>query len=91
MGDQNIRMMLPMSVQCNRCGNYIYMGLIAFLLYLLFTRFLVFFRRADISWVQIFIFHFRCTRCYAELTMKTDPIISGYIAESGANHDEPWA
>ncbi|KAF3537859.1 hypothetical protein F2Q69_00020253 [Brassica cretica] len=40
--------------------------------------------------IQIFRFYFRCTHCSAELTMKTDPENSDYIAESGATRCEHW-
>ncbi|KAJ0242821.1 hypothetical protein HA466_0200910 [Hirschfeldia incana] len=77
MGDRSVRLMLPMSVQCNRCGNYIHKG----------TKFNS--RVEDVIGeaylgIKIVRFYFRCTHCDAELTMKTDPINSDYIAESGA-------
>ncbi|XP_010413673.1 PREDICTED: coiled-coil domain-containing protein 94 homolog isoform X2 [Camelina sativa] len=41
--------------------------------------------------IQIFRFYFKCTKCSAELTMKTDPQNSDYIVESGASRNyEPW-
>jgi hypothetical protein len=62
----NVRMMLPMSVRCDTCGNFLYIG----------TKFNM--RKEtvldqDYLGIKIFRFYFKCSRCHAEIAMKTDP------------------
>ena len=45
----------------------------------------------DYLGVQVYRFYFKCTRCSAELVMKTDPKNSDYTVEAGATRNyEPW-
>ncbi|KAK0602385.1 hypothetical protein LWI29_032797 [Acer saccharum] len=79
------RMMLPMTVRCNCCGNFIYSG----------TKFNC--RKEDVvggnylGCIKVFRLYFRCSNCSAELVIKTDPQNSDYVVESGATRIfEPW-
>ena len=80
----NVRMMLPMSVRCLTCGNFMYIG----------TKFHM--RKEtvldeDYLGIKIYRFYFKCTRCSAEVTMKTDPKNHDYVCEHGASRNyEPW-
>ena len=77
-------MMLPMSVSCATCGNFLYIG----------TKFNM--RKETVNdddylGIKIFRFYFKCSRCFAEITMKTDPKNHDYTCEHGAIRNyEPW-
>jgi hypothetical protein len=79
-----VRMMLPMSVRCNTCGEYLYKG----------KKFNA--RKETIMGeeylnIKIFRFYMKCTRCSAEFTIKTDPQNSDYIAEMNCSRNfELW-
>lgn len=80
----NVRMMLPMSVRCYTCGNYMYLG----------TKFNMKVETVsdeDYLGIKIYRFYFKCTRCYGEITFKTDPKNHDYVAETGASRNhEQW-
>lgn len=80
----NVRMMLPMSVRCYTCGNYMYIG----------TKFnmkVETVKDEDYLGIKIYRFYFKCTQCYSEVTFRTDPKNHDYIAEWGASRNhEPW-
>ena len=73
-----------MSVRCLTCGNFMYIG----------TKFNM--RKEtvldeDYLGIKIYRFYFKCTRCSAEVTMKTDPKNHDYVCEHGASRNyEPW-
>jgi hypothetical protein len=82
--EKKVRMMLPMSVQCSTCSNFMYKG----------TKFNC--RMEDVAGedylgLRIYRFYYRCTSCAAEFSMKTDPKSTDYILEEGATRNyEPW-
>lgn len=82
--EMKIRMMLPFSLRCDTCGEYMYRG----------KKFNS--RKEDVPeeaylGIMVFRFYIRCTRCNAEITFKTDPRNSDYTAELGcARNFEPW-
>jgi len=80
---QTVRLMTPFSMRCNTCGEYIYRG----------KKFNARKEDAQESYlsVKIYRFYIRCTRCSAEITFKTDPKSTDYVAERGASRNfEPW-
>eukprot|EP01039_Chlorochromonas_danica_P000030 gene30-33_t len=78
-----IRMMLPFSLRCKTCGEYMYRG----------TKFNS--KKEDTEeyymGIRIIRFYIKCTVCNAEITFKTDPKNSDYECESGASRNfELW-
>ncbi|KAI9280298.1 CWC16 protein [Umbelopsis sp. AD052] len=79
-----VRLMAPFSMRCNTCGEYIYKG----------KKFNA--RKETVEGesylnIKIFRFYIRCTRCSAEITFKTDPQNTDYVAENGVSRNfEPW-
>lgn len=81
-----VRMMLPMSVRCNTCGEYMYKG----------KKFNS--RKEDVEGpegeylgIKIFRFYFKCITCSAEFSIKTDPQNMDYAVETGVKRNfEPY-
>lgn len=81
--DNAVRFMLPMSVRCETCGDFMGTG----------TKFNA--RKSDTDenylGVRIFRFSMKCKSCPAPFTIKTDPKNSDYVCESGVRRNyEPW-
>lgn len=76
----NVRNMLPMSLRCNTCANYLYIG----------TKFNM---RMEICneetylGIKVFRFYLKCTYCYNEICFKTDPKNHDYIVEDGGTRN----
>jgi hypothetical protein len=76
----NVRMMLPMTIRCYTCGNYLYIG----------TKFnmkVECVKDEDYLGIKVYRFYLKCTRCYCEITFKTDPRNHDYVAEWGASRN----
>jgi hypothetical protein len=77
-------MMLPFTVQCNKCGEFIYKGK-------KFNSRMEEVPEDKYLSIRVWRFYFKCTNCSAECSFKTDPKNSDYIAEYGASRNhEPW-
>jgi hypothetical protein len=81
---QTVNMMMPMSVTCKSCGQYIYRG----------TKFnskKETVQGEDYLGILIFRFYMKCPNCSAEFTIKTDPKHADYSAEFNCSRQmEPW-
>ncbi|KAK8847997.1 Coiled-coil domain-containing protein 94 [Tritrichomonas musculus] len=83
-GQHEVRFMLPMSIKCSNCGDYMFQGTKAN-------------SHKELAYEQfylglpVFRFYIHCKNCYSEIIFRTDPEHSDYIIESGATrHFEPW-
>lgn len=81
---QAARLMAPFSMQCLSCREYIYKGK-------KFNARKEQVLNEDYLGIKIFRFYIKCTQCSSEITFKTDPKNTDYVAEHGAKRNfEPW-
>jgi hypothetical protein len=81
---QTVRMMMPMSVRCLTCGEYLYRGK-------KFNAKKETVAGEEYLGIKVFRFYMKCTRCKGEFTIKTDPERADYIAELNVSRNfEPW-
>uniref|UniRef100_M4C2K6 Splicing factor YJU2 n=1 Tax=Hyaloperonospora arabidopsidis (strain Emoy2) TaxID=559515 RepID=M4C2K6_HYAAE len=79
-----VRMMLPFSIQCGTCGEYMYRG----------KKFNS--RKEEVleetyHGIRIYRFYIKCITCSSEITFKTDPKRGDYVSEHGCQRNfEPW-
>ncbi|KAJ8607478.1 hypothetical protein CTAYLR_009424 [Chrysophaeum taylorii] len=79
-----VRMMIPFSLQCNKCGEFMYRG----------KKFNS--RKEDVMGddylgVRKYRFYIKCSVCSNEIAFKTDPQNNDYVCESGATRNfEIW-
>ncbi|KAJ1448009.1 hypothetical protein M885DRAFT_540646 [Pelagophyceae sp. CCMP2097] len=79
-----VRMMIPFSMQCMKCGEFMYRG----------KKFNS--RKEDIQddlylGIRKFRFYIKCSVCSNEIAFKTDPEKGDYVCESGASRNfESW-
>ena len=80
IGQFSVRMMLPFTVRCNSCGEFMYAGK-------------KFNTRKETAQGETYLgipiqrFYFKCTNCGSEFAIKTDPKNCDYAVESGATRN----
>lgn len=81
---RTVRLMLPFSMRCTTCLDYIYKGR-------KFNARKETCAEKYLGRVEIYRFHIKCPSCYAEITYRTDPQNADYAAEHGCTRNyEPW-
>ncbi|CAM9205353.1 unnamed protein product, partial [Scytosiphon promiscuus] len=79
-----VRMMIPFSMQCNTCGEFMYRGK-------KFNSLKEDCIGEDYLGIRRFRFYIKCVICSQEITFKTDPEKGDYELETGASRNfESW-
>ncbi|CAM9778246.1 unnamed protein product [Ascophyllum nodosum] len=80
-----VRMMIPFSLQCNTCGEFMYRGK-------KFNSWKEDCIGEDYLGIRKYRFYIKCVICSQEITFKTDPEKGDYELETGASRNfESWA
>eukprot|EP00003_Mantamonas_plastica_P029306 TRINITY_DN6907_c2_g1_i1.p2 TRINITY_DN6907_c2_g1~~TRINITY_DN6907_c2_g1_i1.p2 ORF type:complete len:358 (+),score=136.48 TRINITY_DN6907_c2_g1_i1:76-1149(+) len=84
-GQKEIRFMLPMSIRCTQCGEFMGAG----------KKFNA--KKETVQGetylnIKIFRFYFKCSSCSSEIIVRTDPENGSYKTEGGTatKNYEPW-
>ena len=81
---KTVRVMLPFSMRCSTCLDYVYKGK-------KFNARKETCKEKYLDRVEIYRFYIKCPSCYSEITYKTDPANADYAAEHGCTRNyEPW-
>jgi hypothetical protein len=81
---KTVRVMLPFSMRCSTCLDYIYKGK-------KFNARKETCKEKYLDRVEIYRFYVKCPSCYSEITYRTDPANADYAAEHGCTRNyEPW-
>lgn len=84
-GQHQLRFMLPMSIRCTCCGDYMFSGTKSN------ARKELVYNEFYLDEVNVYRIYIHCKSCYSEITIKTDPKNMDYIVEKGATrHFDPF-
>eukprot|EP00166_Cyanidium_caldarium_P004293 ctg_448.g216 len=79
-----VRFMLPMTVRCKTCGEYMYAGK-------KFNAKKETVKNEDYLGIKIYRFYIKCASCSSPFTIKTDPKNADYVCEHGVYRNyELW-
>jgi hypothetical protein len=83
-GKKTVRLMAPFTMRCVTCGEFTYKGK-------KFNAKKETVPEEEYLGIEVFRFYIKCPSCAAEMTFKTDPRNTDYVAEYGCTRNfEPW-